>query len=973
MSDPIAPLNAALTGRYRIDRLLGAGGMGSVYLAHDLRHDRPVAIKVMHPELSASLAAERFLKEITIAARLRHPNIVPLFDSGTVAGFLFYVMPYIEGESLRDRLTREGPLPVAEAVDIACEIADGLHNVHQHDVVHRDLKPGNILLSEGHALLADFGIAKALGQSQADTLTGSGMGIGTATYMSPEQIDGAHRLDGRSDVYSLGCVLFEALAGEPPFTGPTDHAVIVRHLSSSPPSLELARPGVPAHLARAIQKALEKNPHDRFDSALDFANALRNADPPAVPESTSVWTRGRVASVAGLILILTAVLVRAGMGPSPPPLDARRIVVFPLATVGSQAEPSSGLGAALAIGAALEHTAPLKWIDGWTWLADSLRADPGGVTPAQARRVSVARRAGFYVGGVIHQVADSLSVVLRLHAVDGDSLVAQETARGRLESTSPEQLALTAVTRLIPPLLAPGRQVDPSPLSNRSPGAVALLVQGEEEYRASRFEGALEFYRRAIDEDSLLAYAAVKGAQAASWSRRWDEAEDLISLSVRVDTLLPNRYRNFARGLEAFLTGSPNEAIGELRAALAGDPDWSQAHMALAETYYHLIPSESPLDSLAEASFSAAIRLDPTFLPPLHHLLEIRIRAGDLSRAREILDRLTRAGSDREQLKPARWMFQCAENGPNDFDWNTAITEDPEAVLFMARRLAPGARQRRCARRGFEELLAVTDLDPDLLWGAVQGLSGLLIAEARPDDALAVLDASLARGETSTYYLYVFLALAGAPFAERANEVANVASAAAGDLYEAAATELRWLLGAWHARSGESDRAARILEDMEHRSAASGDPAEAFFAAALAPHVFLARGDTVTALERLEALEPMGGPREMWWQFGPPLAAERYMLAELHLARSSYSRAYAVATTFDHQAPITNLAFLRPSLELRVRATEGMGDRRLLERARSRLLDLERADPERIASDASTRQSSDGPVGRTADGTLTRR
>src|SRR5881398_3244428 len=219
MADQLARLQAALADRYTIERELGRGGMATVYLAQDRKHHRQVGIKVLKPELAAALGPERFLREIETAARLNHPHILPLHDSGEATGLLYYVMPYVEGETLRNRLDRAGQLPVAEAVQIVREVADALSHAHSHDVVHRDIKPENILLEAGHAVVADFGIARAITAAGGEQLTATGLAVGTPAYMSPEQAAGDSVLDGRSDVYALGCVLYEMLAGEPPFTG----------------------------------------------------------------------------------------------------------------------------------------------------------------------------------------------------------------------------------------------------------------------------------------------------------------------------------------------------------------------------------------------------------------------------------------------------------------------------------------------------------------------------------------------------------------------------------------------------------------------------------------------------------------------------------------------------------------------------------------------------------------------------------
>jgi eukaryotic-like serine/threonine-protein kinase len=273
-STPLERLTAALADRYAIVRELGRGGMATVYLAEDLKHHRHVAIKVLRPELAGALGPDRFLREIEIAARLDHPHILPLYDSGQAGEFLYYVMPYVEGESLRDRLTREKQLPSEEAIQIAREVADALSYAHSRDVVHRDIKPENILLAGGHARVADFGIARAITEAGGERLTGTGLAIGTPTYMSPEQAAGSRDLDGRSDLYSLGCVLYEMLAGHAPFTGPVE-SMVHQHLTVDPPSITTLRPAVPPAVAAALTRVLAKTPADRFSPAAQFADALR--------------------------------------------------------------------------------------------------------------------------------------------------------------------------------------------------------------------------------------------------------------------------------------------------------------------------------------------------------------------------------------------------------------------------------------------------------------------------------------------------------------------------------------------------------------------------------------------------------------------------------------------------------------------------------------------------------------------------
>jgi len=267
---------AALADQYRVDRELGQGGMATVYLAEDVRHRRKVALKVLHPELSAVLGPERFLKEIELTANLQHPHILPLFDSGEASGQLYYVMPFVEGETLRGRLERERQLPIADALQIAREVADALSYAHERGVVHRDIKPENILLQGGHALVADFGIALAVQQAGGQRMTQTGLSLGTPQYMAPEQAMGDKSVDARADVYALGAVAYEMLAGEPPFTGPSAQAIVAKVITEKPAPLTRVRDSVPANVDAAIAQALSKLPADRPSSARELAAALQN-------------------------------------------------------------------------------------------------------------------------------------------------------------------------------------------------------------------------------------------------------------------------------------------------------------------------------------------------------------------------------------------------------------------------------------------------------------------------------------------------------------------------------------------------------------------------------------------------------------------------------------------------------------------------------------------------------------------------
>ena len=304
MTDQLDRLGTALANRYAIETELGSGGMATVYLARDLRHHRPVAVKVLRPELSAVLGGERFLQEIRVTANLHHPHIVQLYDSGEADGILYYVMPVVEGESLRDKLNRVNQLSIDDALTITRAVAEALDYAHRHNVIHRDIKPENILLQEGTPLVADFGIAVAMSRVAGERLTETGLSLGTPSYMSPEQATSDRELDARSDQYALACVLYEMLAGDPPFIGSNVQAVIAKVLTEKPIRLRTIRDTVPPHVEAAVERALAKVPTDRFGTVGEFAEALSGRAAVTLPPSVVARSRHRLLAGAAVVFLL---------------------------------------------------------------------------------------------------------------------------------------------------------------------------------------------------------------------------------------------------------------------------------------------------------------------------------------------------------------------------------------------------------------------------------------------------------------------------------------------------------------------------------------------------------------------------------------------------------------------------------------------------------------------------------------------
>ena len=321
--DAIAQLNSTLAGRYAIDREIGQGGMATVYLAHDLKHNRDVALKVLKPEFAEALGAQRFLKEIQLTAQLQHSHILPLFDSGSASGVLFYVMPRVRGESLRDLLQRNTRLGLAETLRIIQQVAGALDYAHRHGVIHRDIKPENILLQDGEALLSDFGIAVGGHEAAEARLTGTGLSLGTVEYMSPEQAAGERALDPRSDIFSLASVAYEMLAGHSPTRASSAQESLTKLMTETPTPLRTFRDDVPAVVEQALQRALKKSPGDRFAMAREFSDALLAPARPAGPG----WLRAATAVVgAGVVVVGAYALLRGRTGDAGPLPNANRAI-----------------------------------------------------------------------------------------------------------------------------------------------------------------------------------------------------------------------------------------------------------------------------------------------------------------------------------------------------------------------------------------------------------------------------------------------------------------------------------------------------------------------------------------------------------------------------------------------------------------------------------------------------------------------
>jgi eukaryotic-like serine/threonine-protein kinase len=587
----VAPdrLRAAVADRYRIERELGAGGMATVYLAEDLRHQRRVAVKVLRPELAAALGHERFLREITTTANLRHPHILPLYDSGEAAGFLFYVMPYVEGESLRDRLTREKQLPLDHALQIAREVADALSYAHSRGVVHRDIKPENILLEHGHAVVADFGIARAVDAAGGAQLTETGLAIGTPTYMSPEQAAGEREIDGRSDLYALGCVLYEMLGGQPPFTGPTIESVVHQHLAVEAPPITNLRPAVPGAVAAAVQRALAKNPADRFNPVALFADALHAAPSVATPAAVAPratrtwWRRPAVVGAAALAVVLAAAAgLRLVGNRGSAAAGAPSVAVLPFVDLSGGTSEYLGDGMAETLINALSSVEGLR-------VAARTSAFTFKGKNEDVRAIGEALGVGAVLEGSVQRAGSRLRITAQLvNTRDGFHLWSQSFDRDASDVFAVQDEVARAVVAALEVKLVGADSAPVVNLGTTSVAAYQAYLQGLffwNKRTTADIERSAEYYRQAVDIDPEF---------AAAWA----------GLASAYVLFVPSEYevRSIPFG-EALA-----RAEAAARRALALDPGQAAAHTALALAY-----EKRGMMEEAGVSYRQAIEADPRY------------------------------------------------------------------------------------------------------------------------------------------------------------------------------------------------------------------------------------------------------------------------------------------------------------------------------------------------------------------------
>ena len=698
-------LAEALRDRYVIERELGRGGMATVYLAHDVHHDRRVALKVLRPELAAALGPERFLREIRTTARLQHPHILPVHDSGTAAGVLWYTMPYVEGESLRDRLRREAQLPLEDALGIAREVGLALDYAHRHGVVHRDIKPENILLSDGQALVADFGIAQAVEQGTPGGLTETGLALGTPVYMAPEQASGG-QVDGRSDIYALGSVLYEMLAGEPPYTGPTPQALIAKRFTDPVPSIRRVRETVTERVEQVLTRALAKVPADRYRTAADLVRALDDRIPPPAVTSPlaidAVATRLRVTRRAvGLgVAALLGLAAVAAMFLFFRPRDGSRALDDDLLAVApfDVLDPKLELwreGMADLLARNLDGAGPLRTVSPTV----VVRRWQGRADRASATALATNTGAGLAIyGTLVGSGPDSVRLTASVLDVGRNEVVGEAELRGSVGRM--DLLADSLTVRVLRELgrtrpIAASRS---SGIGSRSLPALRAFLHGEQFFRRAQWDSAETSYERAVTLDSAFALAYWRLGATRAWKSSMQDslANAYTQRASALNHGLPPResllvvcdslVRSLGGGWLPDSTGRQNlrRLFSTTERVTTLYPTDPEAWVALGEARYHFGHGMGVSEEMRFQPFDRAVTLDSSYAPAYIHLVEMALRLGDQPAAQRYAARYLRlrpGGLNALAMQATSLLLDTALLASR---LDSALDTIPSEVLFSA-------------------------------------------------------------------------------------------------------------------------------------------------------------------------------------------------------------------------------------------------------------------------------------------------
>lgn len=658
-------LQAALGAGYVVERELG-GGMSRVFLAIERALDRRVVVKFLPPDYSAGMSYERFRREIQVAARLQHPHIVPVLSTGEAGGVLYYTMPFIEGESLRDLLERDHQLSIDTAVRIAAEVADALDYAHRHGIIHRDIKPENILLEDDHAIVADFGIARALDAASGATLTGIGIALGTPAYMSPEQVTAERDVDARSDVYSLGCVLYEMLAGEPPFTGSTVQAVLSKRMTTVPAPVRTLRQTVSVALEDVLRQALAVLPADRHATAKDFQRALGAGTGPVDALPTGRRRRAfRFGAAVGLIAAAAAAAVAIWNRDHSAPAANRDVVaVLPFRVTGADSslgylrEGMVDLLAAKLTGEGGPRAAdPRAVMSVWERTPKGTSVSAADVARDIAKQLGAGR---VLTGGIVGSPS-RLVITASLFDVDEHDAPVEASVEG-----SPDSLPLL-IDELTAELLSrdAGESDRLSSLTSTSLQALRSYLGGQAAYRAGRNEQAVQHFTRALDHDSTFVLAAVGLFSAAYWTPDTAPFDRGKRLAWGQRERLSTRDRAFVEAWTGPRYPAPPsfaESLNGWRRAVEVAPDRPEPWFELGDVLFHFGPVLGITDAMPRAlsAFDRALALDSSFAAPLAHLVELAAHSGDVKRARTLARVYFSRDSSADAADYVRWRVAHA-------------------------------------------------------------------------------------------------------------------------------------------------------------------------------------------------------------------------------------------------------------------------------------------------------------------------
>jgi tetratricopeptide (TPR) repeat protein len=615
-------------------------------------------------------------------------------------------------------------------------------------------------------------------------------------------------------------------------------------------------------------------------------------------------------------------------------------MVFPLVMAAGFVGPQTmGEDVATMVGNALDGAGPLRWTDGWPLLSPRERDDIRGLSLEKAKSLARSKRCAYYLMGRLVARGDSIQVFLELDDVQGDTVVARGKAAGPADLAW--SLGLRAINDVLPALIPTGAPDITAEWKDRDPGAIANFLLGEAAFRRVHLVEALGHYRDAVKTDSLFGLAAVRGAQAATWNHRPTEAAALIQIAIR--RKMPPQYLHFALGYQDYLEGQADAAAAEFHRALDVDPDMAAAWMQLGEVYTHLLPEAGDLQSQAEAAFEEAHRLDPKATNILLHLIEIRLRKGEVAKAQPIVRQFLDASPPADLARQIALMATCAQGGPADIDWVRESQENTLAVLLVGHKLAAGGARLDCALPAFAAAVkSDTSAAGDLRWFALLGLQAALLAQGRSVEAIKAVDSRPAQDGAMAMYLLdapVFPAVM-----DKAFQVAQSYKRECGAGYSKCANPYRvWQLGIWDALRGhtvEAELAARELVARAGRDTTlSNRHFLELFARSVRAHAALARSDTSTALLLLDASlrDPVPGGENIEWDIAKPRGLDRLRLAQLLLAVGQPQRALDVAQVFDSASPSVYLIYLVESLKVRVDAAGAVGNAMLAAQYRARL------------------------------------